>query len=158
MEHSARIEEYLAGTDLLRRSIAGMSHEQLLARPVAGKWSTHEVVCHLADFDPIIADRMKRVIAEDNPSLLGADENRFAGRLAYDQRYVEEEVAIIAVTRSQMARILRSLTDADFIRSGVHNEAGPLTLLQLLNRGIGHIAHHVKFIEEKRKALGLPIG
>jgi hypothetical protein len=43
------IKQYLAGPDLLRRAIAGMEKEQLLARPIPGKWSTQEVVCHLAD-------------------------------------------------------------------------------------------------------------
>src|SRR5436305_6110489 len=101
---SALIEEYVAGPVALRRAVAGMTREQLLARPVAGKWSTLEVVCHLADFDPILADRMKRVIAEDRPQLLGADEQRFAAALAYHERDLEEELAVIATTRSQMAR------------------------------------------------------
>src|SRR5579859_3543401 len=64
---------YVAGVDDLRKSVAGMTGEQLKARPIPGKWSTLEVVCHLADFDPILADRMKRVIAQDNPQLIGAD-------------------------------------------------------------------------------------
>src|SRR5438270_3295980 len=106
---SALIEEYVAGPVALRRAVAGMTREQLRARPVAGKWSTLEVVCHLADFDPILADRMKRIIALDNPPLIGADENRFAAVLAYHERDVEEELTIIDKTRSQLARILRTL-------------------------------------------------
>src|SRR5437660_12306553 len=97
------IDRYLAGADTLRQAVAGMSREQLIARPIAGKWSTLEVVCHLADFDPILADRMKRVLAEDRPTLLGADEKRFAAALAYHDRDLEEELAILAHTRPQMA-------------------------------------------------------
>src|SRR6266702_2252838 len=96
------IDTYLAGVQTLREAVAGMSREQLLARPMAGKWSTLEVVCHLADFDPILADRMKRVIAEDRPQLFGADEQRFAAALAYHERDVTEELSIIEQTRSQM--------------------------------------------------------
>src|SRR3989442_255819 len=103
------IEQYLEGPKTLRKAVAGMTREQLKARPVAGKWSTLEVVCHLADFDPILADRMKRVIAEEKPTLLGADENRFAAALAYADRDLEEELTIIEKTRQQMARILRKL-------------------------------------------------
>src|SRR6266567_9370441 len=99
------IDNYLAGVNVLRQAVAGMTREQLIARPIAGKWSTLEVVCHLADFDPILADRMKRVLAEDRPQLLGADEKRFAAALAYYDRDLEEELAILAHTRSQMARI-----------------------------------------------------
>src|SRR5437660_6801255 len=126
------IERYVAGVKTLRQAVAGMKREQLRARPVAGKWSTLEVVCHLADFDPILADRMKRVIAEDRPPLLGADEQRFAAALAYHERDPEEELALIERTRSQMARILRTLPAEALQRVGVHNERGPLTLERLL--------------------------
>src|SRR5580765_6082309 len=95
------INEYLAGVETLRKAVAGMTRDQLLARPVAGKWSTLEVVAHLADFDPILAERMKCIIALDRPTLIGADENRFVTALAYHDRDVEEELAIIGQTRSQ---------------------------------------------------------
>jgi hypothetical protein len=150
------IEEYLAGAAALRRAVAGMSREQLLARPVAGKWSTLEVVCHLADFDPILADRMKRVIAEDRPQLIGADENRFAEALAYHQREPEEELRLVEHTRGQLARILRTLPDEVLGRVGVHSERGPRTLEQLLAVATAHIPHHLQFVAEKRRALGLP--
>ena len=150
------VENYLAGVATLRNAVAGMTREQLVARPVPGKWSTLEVVCHLADFDPILADRMKRILAEDRPQLLGADEKRFAAALAYHQRDAEEELALIDQTRRQMARVLRTLPDRALARVGVHNERGPLTLEKLLTTAINHIPHHVKFIAEKRRALGLP--
>jgi len=150
------IDDYLAGATMLRKAVAGLTREQLLARPVAGKWSTLEVVCHPAHFDPLLADRMKRVLAEDRPQLLGADEKRFAAALAYHQRDLEEEMTIIERTRSQMARILRTLPAEALQRAGVHNERGPLTLEQLLTVATNHIPHHVRFINEKRRALGLP--
>src|SRR5215475_9504584 len=106
------IDNYLAGVQTLRQAVAGMTREQLLARPVPGKWSTLEVVCHLADFDPILADRIKRIIALDRPPLIGADENRFAASLAYHERDLDEELALIAHTRSQLARILRRQPDS----------------------------------------------
>lgn len=149
------IEQYLAGPAALRKAVAGLSREQLTARPVPGKWSTLEVVCHLADFDPILADRMKRIIALDRPALIGADENQFAAQLAYHQRDVEEELSLIEKTRSQMARILRIMPAEALQRVGVHNERGPRTLEQMLSAAINHIPHHVKFVEEKRRALGV---
>jgi uncharacterized damage-inducible protein DinB len=149
------VESYLLGTKELRQAVAGMSREQLTARPVPGKWSTLEVVCHIADFEPIMADRMKRVIALDNPPLVGADENRLAAALAYHDRDLEEELAIIENTRRQMARILRKVPAQALQRVGTHNERGPRTLEQLLTGATNHIPHHIKFIHEKRKALGV---
>ena len=45
------IYEYLDGVNALRKSVAGMSRAEHVARPIAGKWSTLEVVCHLADME-----------------------------------------------------------------------------------------------------------
>ena len=151
------INDYVAEPGAVRAAAAGLTREQLLARPVAGKMSTLEVVCHLADFEPIMADRMKRVIAEDNPTLVGADENRFLSALAYHDRDLEEELAIIDRTSGQMARILRKLPAEALQRTGMHTERGPRTLEQLLSGAIQHIPHHLSFIQEKRRALGVKV-
>jgi hypothetical protein len=153
MKFDALIEQYLAGPDLLRRAVAGMTREQLLAKPIPGKWSTQEVVCHIADYEPIYADRMKRVIALDEPELLPGDPGRFAAQLAYDRRDTEEELALIELTRKQMAHVLRARKPEDFQRQGTHSRDGSLTLENLIQRVTGHIPHHVRFIEEKRRAL-----
>ena len=153
MNYDALIEQYLAGPGLLRRAIAGMTSDQLLARPIPAKWSTQEVVCHLADYEPIYADRMKRVIALKEPELLKGDPGLFAAHLAYDQRDVEEELALTEITRKQMGRILRALKPEDFQRFGLHSRDGALTLENLLQRVTAHIPHHIQFIEEKRRAL-----
>jgi hypothetical protein len=155
MKYDALIADYLDGPSLLRRAVAGMTREQLLARPTPGKWSTQEVVCHLADYEPIYADRMKRVIALQEPDLLKGAPGLFAERLAYDRRDVEEELALIELTRKQMARILRALKPEDFQRKGGHSRDGALTLETLLQRITGHIPHHIRFIEEKRRALSI---
>ena len=149
------IEQYLAGPGLLRHAVAGMTREQLLARPIPGKWSTQEVVCHLADYEPIYADRIKRVIALEEPELLKGDPGLFAKRLAYDRCDVEEELALIELTRKQIARILSGLKPQDFQRKGAHSRDGVLTLENLLERITAHIPHHVRFVDEKRRAMGL---
>lgn len=148
------IEQYLAGPKELRAAIAGMTRQQLTARPVPGKMSTLEVVCHVTDFEPIYADRMKRVIALDNPTLLGADENLFLQKLAYHDRDLEEELAIVERTRSQMGRILRALPAEAWQRTGNHSERGPMTLERLVTAITNHLPHHVQFIRAKRQALG----
>ena len=68
------IEDYEKGVDSLRMAVRGLSREDLLAHPVAGMWSIQQIVIHLLDSDLILADRMKRVIAEENPTLIGFNE------------------------------------------------------------------------------------
>jgi uncharacterized damage-inducible protein DinB len=155
MSHSQLIDDYAAGCGLLRQAVAGMERDQLLARPIAGKWSTHECVCHIADFEPVYLDRMTRVIAQENPTYFGGNPDLYAAKLAYGLRDFEEELALIEACRRHMVRILRSLPEAAFQRTGNHSEAGAQTLERLLTNVTGHIPHHIAFIREKRKALGI---
>jgi hypothetical protein len=150
------VDQYRSGPATLRHAVAGMTREQLAARPVPGKWSTLELICHLADFEPVYADRMKRVIAEESPLLLSGDPDTFQARLAYNSRDAAEELALIEIVRAQMARILKTLSETDFARTGRHSDDGPLSLAVLLERITNHIPHHLQFVEEKRRALGMP--
>jgi len=149
----ALIEQYAAGPAVLREAVAGLSSDQVRARPVAGKWSTLEVVAHLADFEVIGVDRITAAIAETDPPIPGRDEQKYVARLAYHERDLEEQLRLIAVCRSHVTRILRTLTDADWSRKAIHSEAGPLSVEQLVERVTRHVVHHVKFIHEKRQFL-----
>ncbi len=55
------VQRYARGVELLKNAVGGMTPQQRAARPVAGKWSTLEVVAHLADFEVIGVDRLAAV-------------------------------------------------------------------------------------------------
>jgi len=149
-------DAYLKGAADLRAAVAGMTREQLVARPVAGRWSTLEVVCHLADFDPILVERMKRVVAlGDTPLLLAADENLFLKELRYHDRDAAEELAVIDATRASAARLIRGLTPEQLQLTAVHNKRGLVTLERVIQMAVNHVAGHLPYIAEKRAALGL---
>jgi GNAT superfamily N-acetyltransferase len=146
------VAAYEAGGGLLRAVAAGMSPEQLRSRPVEGKWSTLEVVCHIGDCEQFFADRMKRTLAMERPLLAGADGWRYPEAV----RYHDEELALVDLTRRQTARVLKLVPGEAWQRPAVHTEMGLVTLRQLLLHAVRHLEHHIPFIEEKRAALGLP--
>jgi hypothetical protein len=148
------ISDYEAGGEKLAKAIAGMSQADLRATPIPGKWSTHTVVIHLCDAELAFSDRIRRIIAMDNPVLLAWDENRFTANLHYEDQSTEDALALIRITRRQIARILRKLPESAFARGGTHNERGPQTLEQVIGFDNWHLDHHLKFIAEKRAALG----
>jgi uncharacterized damage-inducible protein DinB len=148
------IDEYEHGGLKLRQAIQGLQREDFLAFPVPGTWSIQQIVIHLMDSDLIGSDRMKRIIAEENPSLIGYDESKFVQNLFYDEQPAEEAVEIFERNRNLFARVLRKLPDAAFDRKGTHNERGVVTLAQQLQGYIGHLNHHMKFIIDKREKLG----
>ena len=154
--HAQLIDAYLASLPRLRRAVADLSPEQLQARPVPGKWSTLEVVCHLVDSEQAWCHRMKRVIAEERPLLIGYDQSRFTAALDYHQCDLEEALTLLEGMRRQMARTLRAVPEAAWSRTGVHSENGLMTLEEMLRDEAEHVPHHLKHILEKRRAMGLP--
>ncbi len=149
------IAAYVEGPKQLRAAVAGLNQEQLTARPIAGKWSILEVVAHIADFEPVYTDRFRRVLALKSPLLLAADENDFAKNLHYHHRVVNEELAMIEAIRVSTARLLLAADELTWQRTGQHSERGTVTLLELLQSAVKHIPHHLAFVQEKRRALGL---
>ncbi|MDF1542377.1 MAG: DinB family protein [Anaerosomatales bacterium] len=152
---SELIEAYRSGPRFLRDSVAGLTREQLLARPIRGKMSTQEVVCHVADAEPYLADRMKRTIAMERPLLVGVDGWLYLEALRYHQRDIKLELALVDATRAQMAADLERLDESVWRRTAIHTETGLVTLRQLLLHTVNHLEGHVGTIEEKRRAMGV---
>ena len=151
------VDRYAAGATIPAQWVKGLSREDLLAVPVPGKWSIQTLVQHVLDSDLIASHRMKRIIAEDNPLLIGYDETLFAQKLGYERLDVPLACELFRLNRELTAQILRGLPEADFARSGVHNQYGTQTLLHLVNIYGGHLEHHAPFLVEKRKRLGKPL-
>ena len=148
------IERYAVGAGKLRASIVGLGRQELNAFPVPGTWSIQQIVLHMMDGDLIASDRMKRVAAEEKPSLIGYDETAFARVLPYAELDPQMACDIFEKNRLMTAEILRRLPDAAFARMGNHNERGPVSLADLVETYVGHLDHHLKFIHEKRRLLG----
>lgn len=146
---------YRSGPEHLRDLVSDMTHGQLLERPVPGKMSAMEVVCHVVDADQFLADRMKRTIATDRPLLMGVDGIKYLEALHYHHRDLQLQLSLLDVTRWQMAEDLDRLGGAAWSREAVHSESGLVTLRQLLWHAIRHLERHGDAIAEKRKALGL---
>jgi uncharacterized damage-inducible protein DinB len=155
MDTMTAVESYLAGSANLRAAVAGMSREQVVARPIPGRWSVLEVVCHLTDTDANIAHRLKRVLSEDRPTFERVQPDLMRTALAYHSRDVEEELALFDLGRRQIARILKASPPEAWERVGIVGDRGEKTVGQMVNGAIEHVAHHLKFVAEKRQALGI---
>ena len=125
------IEHYAAGGEKLALAVRGLTPEDLLCAPPAdanvGRWSIQQVVIHCMDSDLVSTDRLKRMIAEDNPTLIGYDENKFVQNLFYDEQPAEEAAAVVDAHRKLFAKVLRKLPDSAWSRKGTQNERGAVS-------------------------------
>lgn len=151
------IQRYANGGPLLVYATAEIPEEHLRKHIGPGEWSLAEVIAHLVDSDLTASDRMKRVIAEENPLLVNCEENLWIKSLDYQNTPVEEAVALFAANRKLMARVLKTLPDEAFARKGTHSVTGPVTLAGLLAKYISHLDHHLRFLYGKRSNLGCAV-
>lgn len=147
------IAAYEQGISELRAAVAGMTKEQVLARPIAGKWSTVECVGHLADTEIFFTDRIVRTIALDRPLLMSADEKLYIARLDYQAFDLEEQLDLFTALRRHAVRILRMQPADAWNRTAVHSHSGLVTLRQVVLQAVRHLRHHLPFLAEKRTAL-----
>jgi hypothetical protein len=152
------IDQYEAGAEKLSLAIRGLTRDDLLAVPDpaanVGRWTIQQVVIHCMDSDLVSIDRLKRMIAEENPTLIGYDENKFVANLFYDDQPAEDAVRLVDLSRKMFSRILRKLPPMAYERGGTHNERGRLTVGSYLKAVVDHLDHHIKFIHDKRAHMG----
>ena len=151
------IDRYAAGAGTPGAWIKGLTREDLLAVPVAGKWSIQTLVHHVLDSDLIASHRMKRIIAEEAPLLISYDENLFAARLGYEKMDVALACELFRLNRELTAQMLRAQPESVFERTGIHSQNGKVKLADIVASYTNHLDHHLPFLVEKRKRLGKPM-
>ena len=154
------IESYLAACAAVQTAFSDMGRELMMARPVPGKWSAMEVLCHLVDTDLTTAIRIRTALTSISPRFTAATRVELSTILGADTRDPAEELALFRAIRTQTARILRSMPADALDRQAVlvkpGNEEVTRTVRQFLSGITTHVRHHLSFVEEKRLALGLP--
>ncbi|MED4583192.1 DinB family protein [Brevibacillus choshinensis] len=148
----ALIEEYGSGLERVREAIRALSEEEMHYKPGPSKWSIHEIIVHLADAELVGVHRMKRVLAENNPMLTVYDQDAWATSLGYADQDAEHSLKLFGLMRAMMLPVLLKVEGDDWQRCGIHEEAGPLTLVQLLERYVNHVSDHLEQIQRVRAA------
>jgi hypothetical protein len=154
------LEAYREGPARLRAAIAGLSMEQLRARPRAGKWSILEIVLHVADSELSGAMRVRYVTAQPGSRLPMYDQDLWTARLRHNEADVgllDDTLALFHLLRRITGRIFAAAQGDDWNASGVHAEFGEITLRNLLELYADHSERHVEQILQCRALLRTPL-
>jgi hypothetical protein len=95
------------------------------------------------------AIRLRRLLAEENPTIVGYDQEEFARRLRYD-RPLEGSLLAFKGARESTVPLLRTLTDEDWSRAGTHTESGPYSVETWLHIYVAHGQDHAEQIRLAR--------
>jgi hypothetical protein len=148
-EREALIAQYAAGYDTIVAALTGITDQEWDTPEAPGEWSPRQVVHHLADSEMTSSIRVRRLIAEDNPVIVGYDQDVFADRLFYD-RPVESSLAAFKAARDSTVPILRLLDESQWQRAGTHSESGRYSVEDWLQIYADHGDIHADQIRRAR--------
>jgi hypothetical protein len=120
-ERRALIERYRSGYQAV---VDALAEVDLDAPAPDGGWTPRQVAHHLADSEMTSALRLRRVLAETEPTIEGYDENEYARRFRYAEREVEPALVAFRAARETTAQILDGLSEQDWARTATHTESG----------------------------------
>lgn len=129
--------------DFLAVTLGGVSAETLNAKPVPGKWSAYQQLAHLARYHQIFLQRIERILAEQAPEFSRYRAEDDPEWPAWTGLPTSQLLVRISSMRTQLMARLRSLSEEDFKRTGVHPKFGAMSLSLWLEFFLVHEAHHL---------------
>ena len=119
------LRRYAEGPALLRRAWGELPAEARAWRPGEGMWSAHEVVVHCADSETYAAIRIRLLLAEVEPLIVGYDESEWARRFDYHASDPALSLQLVETVRAHTSAMLSRLPDQAWGRVGRHTQSGP---------------------------------
>jgi hypothetical protein len=146
-ERARLIQQYANGPARLEGALARVPPAARKWRPAPGEWSAHEVVCHCADSETNAAARIRYVVCEPDPLVVGYDQNRWAVALDYHGHPIEAALATVRAVRANTVPLLRRLPEPAWTREGRHTESGRYRSMDWLVIYAEHLEIHARQIE-----------
>ena len=146
-EREALIERYATGPAKLREALARVPEEARHWRPAPDEFSVHEVVCHCADSETNAAARIRYLVTEQEPVILGYDTDVWARVLDYANHPLEAALTTIDAVRANTVPLLNRLPENAWSAAGRHTESGHYTAEDWLAIYAAHLEEHTEQIE-----------
>lgn len=137
----------------LKAALAGVPKKLLAWRPAPGKWSIHEIVCHMRDAERYgYLLRYTKILGEDNPTFPDVDGDKLALERQYDRLNLREVLRDWRGARKEVLAVLKKLKPERWRLIGTHETAGPMSLETILQRqAVGNDEAHLGQIENIKK-------
>jgi ribosomal protein L32 len=133
----------------------GLRDEQMEYCPEPGEWNFREALLHLLVAQELLASRVDKMLAEQNPSLAGVA----AWMLDNNETKVGSQI-FQQLKASRLARLdqLQALPLESWWRTGEHEEFGQVTLLQQASYFAKHERSHLPQVKQIREGILRVVG
>jgi hypothetical protein len=125
----------------IEQLIEDLGAERMDHPPAPHKWSSREIVCHLADTELAFSFRLRQTLAEEDHVIQPFDQEKWAANYAaYDAR---EALTLFCAARNWNLALLRSLPTELHDRTVTHPERGAMTFWTIVETMAGHDLNHL---------------
>lgn len=145
-EREGLIAQYAEGPDRLEAALSRVPAQALQWRPAPGKWTVHEVVIHCADSETNSSMRIRYLVAEEHPTIIGYDQDRWTTVLDYHALPLQPALTTIRAVRANTLPLIRRLTPEQWARMGTHTESGAFGAEDWLRVYAIHLHQHERQI------------
>lgn len=127
--------------------VRGLNEEQMSWSPMSGEWGISNLLWHLLTAQQLLSGRVEKMLTEDNPSLASVA----AWAVASDETSSGMEIfeEYLHMRQASIQR-LEGLAPADWLRGGMHDEFGPVTVLSQAGYFARHDQLHLPQLEKLR--------
>jgi hypothetical protein len=142
-DHGHLLEQLRStGRDLVSL-LSGVNDEHLGRRPSEAEWSAREVISHLTDAELVQSTRLRLVVAQERPRLTWYDEESWVERFGPLDGDTRDTLARWRALREANLRLFDSLADEEWLRAGIHESDGLLTVEAIAKRMVAHDRAHL---------------
>jgi hypothetical protein len=107
-----------------------------------------ENLCHLRDWEEIFLERARAILDADQPPLPAYDDELWAIERDYRAQDPAQTLQRFRELRQSLVALLTDLPEATWLRIGIHELHGPVTLRWLAEHLRDHDGEHLVQIQE----------
>ena len=144
------VKALASGIDEIGALIEGLTDEQMEFYPEPGEWNFREALQHLLVSQNLLAGRVDKMLAEQNPSLAGAAAWMLDEKEAQPGSQIFQQ---LKSSRLELLDRLRALPLESWWRTGEHEEFGQVTILQQASYFAKHERAHMPQVQQIRTAI-----
>jgi SAM-dependent methyltransferase len=112
-------------------------------RPDPATWSPLEYACHVRDVDTVFAERVRLMLAEDDPEFANWDQDRTAAEQDYGSQDPAAVARELAEAAERAATTYEQVRDVEWGRSGRRSNGSAFTVDSIARYHLHDLVHHV---------------
>ncbi|MGZ5298567.1 MAG: DinB family protein [Actinomycetota bacterium] len=132
-----------ARTPASLRQLAAEAGPHLTLRPEPHEWSAFECMAHITDAEIVMSGRYRFVLAQDEPTLMGYDQDLWVDRLHADDDGLDALLDLFDALRLANVTLWQRTPADRRQRVGIHAERGPESYDLAFRMIAGHDRFHM---------------